>query len=152
MSIAVESDLFILPVFKMLAPAPVSQQQTYLQPPQQYPYQPPPQIISPQDPSKQYAQVSQIKCEKVVSISHQKLWSNMILRDVARRASLFLNNTRTYFPFLMQEPGNDMTTQFSSMTLTPQHSLTPQSSTESTSDPPGYTPQQPQQVLAKYQQ
>ena len=69
MSIAVESDLFILPVFKMLAPAPVSQQQTYLQPPQQYPYQPPPQIISPQDPSKQYAQVSQIKYEKIVSIT-----------------------------------------------------------------------------------
>ena len=40
----------------MLAPAP-AQQQTYLQPPQQYPYQPPPQIISPQDASKPYTQV-----------------------------------------------------------------------------------------------
>ena len=38
-----------------------------------------------------------------------------------------------------------MTQQFSTMQLTPQHSLTPQSSTESTSDPPGYTAQ-PQQV------
>ncbi len=43
-----------------------------------------------------------------------------------------------------QDPG-EMTQQFSTMQLTPQHSLTPQSSTESTSDPPGYTAQ-PQQV------
>ena len=77
----------------------------------------------------------------------------MILQAVAGRTGFILNSpTHRCFPFLMQEPGSDMTTQFSSMTLTPQHSLTPQSSTESTSDPPGYTPQQPQQVLAKYQQ
>ena len=49
--------------------------------------------------------------------------------------------------YAFQETG-EMTTQFSNLTLTPQHSLTPQSSTESTSDPPGYTPQQPQQVCA----
>ncbi len=44
----------------------------------------------------------------------------------------------------MQEPGGELTTQLSTLTLTPQHSLTPQSSTESTSDPPGYSPQQQQ--------
>ena len=84
--------------------------------------------------------------------SHHKLWPNMI---VGSRCLKYWPHskqlpTHRFFPFLMQEPGSDMTTQFSSMTLTPQHSLTPQSSTESTSDPPGYTPQQPQQVLTRY--